>query len=571
MQSIQPTHKNPQNKTVVTHFTFKGGLGNQMFEFAFGLAVARKLDLPFRWVWRDCGGFREFGLTHFGIERGDNSPTRMVYTRPNLGLPETFEDVCRIVREATPGDCGILGYFQCEECLLPAAEEVRQIFKLEPADLNVPEGFTPVGVQVRRGDYLGHRTMQVCTTQYYKSAIAFMRKTVENPHFYMISDDPKWCEKTFAGTENLTIMPPQEAIDGLRTMVACSAHIISNSTYGFMGAWLNETGPVVVPERWFNSPNPYGRWNPIPNRWHKVSVYEPVTSEAVKRQPAPIIQTRLRQTLDPTFDKLRATFRELAGRTIYYMPNSGNWGDRLIHEGNLQFFKEEGVDWIGVPFLQCELPKNSVFVYGGGGGWCKHWNHGSCILEKILGAGQVEKIIVMPSTYALTPPQHESVTYFARDLRQSLHHNPGAVPCPDMAVLLSPPVTPPPHIPLGNFFRTDAESANPVPLPENNFDISALHSHLTPSNDLFQLIADYRRIRTDRLHLALAGLILGREVELHCNSYPKIQDFHASWLEDFPGLTMIQQERNQIIGEKTDGEPKQTHAPDHGRAIQSCR
>ena len=56
----------PTRKRVITRFIKDAGLGNQMFEWAGGLSIARELNLSFEWEW-EPSSHREFGLTHFGI------------------------------------------------------------------------------------------------------------------------------------------------------------------------------------------------------------------------------------------------------------------------------------------------------------------------------------------------------------------------------------------------------------------------------------------------------------------------------------------------------------------------
>lgn len=257
------------DKVVVHEFIQDAGLGNQMFEFAASLGIAKRMNLPLLWSWKPSE-LRDFGLTHFGIAE-NNIPVDLVLARAGQGNAKIVTLAEERIKTSKQRLCGISCPFQAEECFEDVAEEVRELFHLDPLDLHVPAGFTPVGVQVRRGDYVTHSRLNVVTPEYFLNAMRWMRQQVENPHFYVVSDDPVWCSLKFNHLQDVTVMPEQTPIDGLRTMVACDAHIISNSTFGWWGAWLNETGPVVVPEQWYNTPGSYGDWQPIPERWHRIS------------------------------------------------------------------------------------------------------------------------------------------------------------------------------------------------------------------------------------------------------------------------------------------------------------
>jgi hypothetical protein len=79
-----------------------------------------------------------------------------------------------------------------------------------------------------------------------------------------------------------------------------------------------------------------------------------------------------------------------------------------------------------------------------------------------------------------------------------------------------------------NAFRTDREATG-IALPPDNFDLSKLYGGWVAPEGFariaardFLAIADrYDEIRTNRLHVAIAGALLGKRVLLHDNSYGK--------------------------------------------------
>jgi len=269
--SVHPGHTPHQDKVFYLQFVKNCGLGNQLFEMAAGINIARKLGIPLRWQYQDTG-YREFGLKHFGFGILPFREVPVVCSKLGQGNYAMVDKSMHRITDTGHKVCAVANPYQAEECFADVADEIREIFKLDPLPLDVPAGKIPVAVQVRRGDYVGHPRLNVCTEGYYQNAIDWMRAKIPASHFFIVSDDPEWCRKTFGKLPDVTVMPPQEAIDGLRTMVACDAHVISNSTFGWWGAWLGEKGPVVVPEIWHHKPGSYGDWKPAPDRWIKVPV-----------------------------------------------------------------------------------------------------------------------------------------------------------------------------------------------------------------------------------------------------------------------------------------------------------
>lgn len=272
--NIRPPKWPPSDKVVVHQFVQDCGLGNQLFELATSYGIAKRLGLPLRWSWPPSR-LRDFGLEAFGLGQLPFRHYPIVSSKLGQGNRMIVEQAVERIQNSGEKYCAISHPFQAEECFADVADEIRGIFKLEPFPLDVPAGKTPVGVQVRRGDYIGHSKLCVTNEQYFRNAVRFIRGKIEAPHFFMVSDDPAWCRETFGNDEAVTVMPEQSPIDGLRTLASCDAHIISNSTFGWWGAWLGEKGPVVAPEIWHHKPGSYGDWNPVPERWHRVSIEAP--------------------------------------------------------------------------------------------------------------------------------------------------------------------------------------------------------------------------------------------------------------------------------------------------------
>ena len=271
--NVQPPTWPSSEKVVCLEFIQDAGLGNQLFEIAASYSIARTLNLPLRWIWRPSK-LRNFELTHFGFAENPYVEYPLLLSRAGQGNRKLYQTAVNRIVESNHRFCGISCPFQDEACFIDHADEIRELFRLEPFDLPNPQGTTPVGVQVRRGDYVKHSRLNVTTPEYFLGALEWIRANVENPHFIIVSDDPHYCRKLFERQFDVTVMPSQSAIEGLRTLASCKAHVVSNSTFGWWGAWLGETGPVVVPEHWHHQPGSYGDWNPVPDRWIKLPTGE---------------------------------------------------------------------------------------------------------------------------------------------------------------------------------------------------------------------------------------------------------------------------------------------------------
>ena len=195
-----------------------GGIGNQMFQYAFALALKQRF--PEEDVKIDISHFNGYSLHNgFEIERnfGIQLPIangkdlrRLTYYTPNY-------KVSRIIRKLfgyrkteykeprlftfwqtafdREGDCYYEGSWQNEGYFKKYKEVIRNAFVFKQALgeqnetlLQQIKETVSVSIHVRRGDYLNDPTYQgICDLPYYKNAIAYIKERIETPHFFIFT------------------------------------------------------------------------------------------------------------------------------------------------------------------------------------------------------------------------------------------------------------------------------------------------------------------------------------------------------------------------------------------------
>ncbi len=241
------------------------------------------------------------------------------------------------------------------------------------------------------------------------------------------------------------------------------------------------------------------------------------------------------------FKLLASDIKQFCGsERVYYMPNLGNWGDSLIRQGTIDFFKDIDVEVVEVSWvnkkslLQC-LWRRGILIYGGGGAWAKSCSVAPRILSRVKF--MFKRMMVLPSTFELPPSSAKK--FYARDLYQSRVNIDSDLFAHDMAFYINPNAFDGlVAVRKGacSVFRTDNESKENVFRPlvgEDLGDISALGGHLTDVKDFFSKLAPYEEVYTDRLHVAIAGCLLGMKVSVFGNSYFKIEAIFKSSIEPY--------------------------------------
>jgi hypothetical protein len=153
----------------------------------------------------------------------------------------------------------IQGYFQSWKYFKEAELEVRHFFTpsenvcnqmVEYLKENELTNKYKCSLQVRRGDYVTNLAgcFHICTEEYYKDAM----KKIPCDNYMVFSDDIPWCKSVFKGKQFHFVETGFNVVD-LFLQAHCNDHIIGNSSFGWWGAWLNNSieKRVIAPKTWF--------------------------------------------------------------------------------------------------------------------------------------------------------------------------------------------------------------------------------------------------------------------------------------------------------------------------------
>jgi len=251
----------------------------------------------------------------------------------------------------------------------------------------------------------------------------------------------------------------------------------------------------------------------------------------------------------PEYRALAAAIREAAGgRPLVHVANPGNWGDALIAEGSRSFFRFFGLRVRELslkslrrhPRLRARWAgrgRAPLILYGGGGALAGHYpKHLGRVAAMLQAVGPA---VILPSTFGADSsalPLAPGSIAFRRDQFESRANWPAARFCHDMAFFLEPGAVSPRRR-VGNFLREDAERLVDAPRLPDNRDLSREGRHETPVDAFFEAVGEVEIVHTDRLHVAIAGALLEREVHFYPGSYFKNQAVYRSSLEPhFPSV-----------------------------------
>lgn len=276
---------------------FNGGLGNQMFQYAFARGIENKTGLK---AFFDMSFFkkrysRPFELGVFGISQNEISSfadklkisiiwkfRRKLEGKKFLGMTLISEDDFGYVDYKIESETYIEGFFQSEKFF---SEGIQKEFTFknpltgknkETADLI--QNSNSISLHVRRGDYVNKKRYQnmfaTCSLDYYKRAVEIITKGQTDFKLFIFSDDKEWVKENLKlpfETVYVDFNSGKDSYKDMQLMSLCKHNVIANSSFSWWGAYLNANPEkiVIAPQKWFNDEN-INQKDIIPEKWIRI-------------------------------------------------------------------------------------------------------------------------------------------------------------------------------------------------------------------------------------------------------------------------------------------------------------
>lgn len=285
----------------------KGGLGNQMFQYSFALLLQSissdevKIDLSYFKGTRDddvrIPRIQKFSLSLEDASSEDiaqichfshnGNPLSLKYKAVNylewkLNPKYYFEtNRAYVDPEGIKKYVYFDGYWQSYKYVDKIKEMLSSDFipnynisKKTLEFINKISNEESVFIGVRKGDYDSRPTHYGSfSSTYYNRAISYISERIDNPVFYIYSNDVSWCKENIDWKgHNVTYREKEDQVDDfeeLMTMKSCKHAIIVNSTFNWWGAYMisNPNKIVCCPQKWFFDGKPI---DIIPDNWIRI-------------------------------------------------------------------------------------------------------------------------------------------------------------------------------------------------------------------------------------------------------------------------------------------------------------
>lgn len=297
----------------------KGGLGNQIFQYAAGRALILRQREKNTAVNKDNGAenrdlssLLKLDITGYGENNGIDTMRHYSLSPFNIkAVIATREEIrklkypygiiskgrrffrAKVLRKFNvsfvqnifnaKGSIYLDGFFQTEKYFIDKEKEIRADLtlkdplgpKAQDVSAKIKNAKNSVSLHVRRGDYVSDaKTNQhhgTCGPEYYSKALEYITSKIgKNITVFVFSDGIDWIK------ENMPIPFPAVYVSSpdipdyeeLILMSQCHHHIIANSSFSWWGAWLNPRHDkiVIAPKQWVRATN-IDMSEVLPNNW----------------------------------------------------------------------------------------------------------------------------------------------------------------------------------------------------------------------------------------------------------------------------------------------------------------
>lgn len=245
-----------------------GGLGNQMFQYAYAKALQHKgYDVKL-----DISKFKKYKL--HGAYQLDKYNIDLEIANPiSESLPKKV--LLKSVKESNllfdkkmqtlQGNEYVKGYFQTEKYFTKIRAMLLEQFKIKVEISNKAQDIAKdilsfkntCSLHIRRGDYVSNPKAKsihgTCSLDYYKKALQLVNSSYNNTHFFIFSDDIEWAKKNLPVENTMYVEGTKIPHEDLYLMSLCHHNITANSSFSWWGAWLNTNleKMVISPKKWY--------------------------------------------------------------------------------------------------------------------------------------------------------------------------------------------------------------------------------------------------------------------------------------------------------------------------------
>ncbi|MES3005356.1 MAG: alpha-1,2-fucosyltransferase [Patescibacteria group bacterium] len=287
------------------YIQIKAGLGNQMFEYAFGRALSleqgKPLALDLSWYDNHAGRDtpRKYLLDKYNIQariavpreiEKFNTPLKKLLRKIYRRLVYKKDNVYRASLMKSRGSY-FEGHWANERFFKKHKDVIRADLSLKypltafsssvlsEIKTYKEKGFATVSVHVRRGDCVTnpHAASYQGTvdTSYYDKSYEYLVEKFgeEKLVFFIFSDDIEWARANVLTKAKTTCVSRPEIPDyeELYLMTQCDNHVIANSTFSWWGAWLNANPDkiVIAPKQWLKDTS-FDTSDVCPKEWVRI-------------------------------------------------------------------------------------------------------------------------------------------------------------------------------------------------------------------------------------------------------------------------------------------------------------
>lgn len=258
-------------------FRVKGGLGNQLFIYAFGKVLEKiynytvKYDLKTGFVinhykhietnksllqfyFKDVSKITLLDQVFYQISRKTRSKKlfNIKYINKEVNNIDDF------INELDDQKLSyyLEGYYQSSELISKVLPEIRSNINLnyfldkEGLDLcDRIKNQNSVAIQIRVNDYPVDYD-----PNFFKNSIQLINKNIDKPKFYLFSDNVKWCQDNLILPENIKVINTGSDIKDFSVLTSCNNFILSVGTFGWWGAILsnNPDKLIIASEKYKN-------------------------------------------------------------------------------------------------------------------------------------------------------------------------------------------------------------------------------------------------------------------------------------------------------------------------------